>query len=159
MKATFEKKEGRWSFADSGHRVAHFFGKSAWCDRPIVEESALLGLPLGRDSNLDRPQNLLDLDHDAAVELYRLVRDGDSPQTVVDGFLEAVTRRAGDTISHVVLKAADQVILFDHLVQLIPDAKTIAITRDGRDAAISAMHYKRMVKDKPWFTGTADYWS
>ena len=51
-----------------------------------------------------------------------------------------------------VLKAADQIMCFDQLHAASPDSTKIVIMRDGRDAAISAMHFGKLMKkwDAPW---------
>ncbi|MFT6275528.1 MAG: hypothetical protein ACJAZ0_001627 [Halioglobus sp.] len=51
-----------------------------------------------------------------------------------------------------VLKAADQVMALHQLQQYSPHSRKLAIIRDGRDAAISAMHYRQLMskRDAPW---------
>ena len=52
----------------------------------------------------------------------------------------------------VVLKAADQIMCFSQLQSASPDSTKIVVMRDGRDAAISALHYGRLMEkwDAPW---------
>jgi len=52
----------------------------------------------------------------------------------------------------IVLKAADQLVSLRQLQQLSPHSRKIAIIRDGRDAAISAVHYRKLMlkRDAPW---------
>jgi hypothetical protein len=59
----------------------------------------------------------------------------------------------------VVLKAADQVLCLSKLIELSPASRKIVIIRDGRDAAISAMHFGRLMQkqDTPWQPRSVDY--
>lgn len=52
----------------------------------------------------------------------------------------------------IVLKAADQLISLQQLQQYSPHSRKIAIIRDGRDAAISAIHYRKLMQKRnaPW---------
>ena len=52
----------------------------------------------------------------------------------------------------IVLKAADQIMCFDQLQACSPHSTKIVIMRDGRDAALSALHYSELMKkwDAPW---------
>ena len=56
-----------------------------------------------------------------------------------------------------VLKGADQVLCFDALREWRPQAPKIAIVRDGRDAAVSAFHYRQLMRSGAWpgITGTS----
>jgi hypothetical protein len=149
--------------ADRDHRLSHFFGMSAWCNRNQFDRDPVESLAAGEHAvpqkiNLDRPQGFADLQPDTALDLYRRVRDAGQPQDALDAFVAATAAAATSEMSHLVLKAADQVAVFDLLSAWQPGARKIAITRDGRDAAISAAHYKQLMQDAPWFSGDADYW-
>ena len=76
----------------------------------------------------------------------------------MDASIEA-TSWAAEGRSHLVLKAADQIAVFDSLGKYQPDAPKLAITRDGRDAAISGLHYRRLMAKEgaPWFGGEAGF--
>ncbi len=79
----------------------------------------------------------------------------------MDAFLRFNVMDAPDHLSHLVLKAADQIRVFDLLQRWQPDAPKIAITRDGRDAAISAIAYRRLMREQgaPWVVEETDYFT
>ena len=54
--------------------------------------------------------------------------------------------------STVAFKAADQVPNLSKLHSLMPHTRTLAIVRDGRDAAVSARHYEKLMREQeaPW---------
>jgi hypothetical protein len=59
----------------------------------------------------------------------------------------------------VVLKAADQIMCLDQLQASSPLSTKIVIMRDGRDAAISALHFGELMKkwDAPWQAKPLNY--
>lgn len=157
VKATFDWRQGH-HLAESEHRTKAFFGSSAWCPDDIGAgiESGSHDSDRPSSRNHRRPQSYKDLEPETVRKLYREIRDADEPDDVVNGFLSAVASGATDQ-SHLVLKAADQIAVLDLLDRVQPNSPKIAITRDGRDAAISAMHYKKLVENQPWFSGHASY--
>ena len=58
-----------------------------------------------------------------------------------------------------VLKGADQILCLDALQACYPRAPKIAIVRDGRDAALSAFHYRGLMREKrmAWHHGHLSY--
>ena len=145
-------------------RLRFFFCKSAWSSSPETPTHLDAGQhPTAFDAevrNFAIPQSIRDLSPAQAVELYSRIRDAAHPHQALDAFIEAVSAEESGA-SHVVLKAADQVSVLDALQRWQPDAKKIAITRDGRDAAISALHYKKLMKERnaAWLQGSEqDYW-
>jgi hypothetical protein len=78
---------------------------------------------------------------------FSALRDAGEPVTAMDGFLAALmpSLPAGRRL---VLKGADQVLCFDALREWRPDAPKIAIVRDGRDAAVSAFHYRQLMRER-----------
>jgi hypothetical protein len=107
-----------------------------------------------------RPRTLMDLPSEAVTTLYKRIKEADCPEDAMDAFLEAVcTGTQG--ISHVALKAADQTEVFEVLKVWQPKAKKILILRDGRDAALSGLHYTSLMQelDAPYRDSEKDYWA
>ena len=86
-----------------------------------------------------RPRTLMDLPSEAVTTLYHRIKEADCPEDAMDAFLEAVSTGT-EGMSYVALKAADQIEVFPLLKIWQSKAEKIAIIRDGRDAALSALH-------------------
>lgn len=157
IRAAYEFEGRSTRPAGHAHRVERLFSLSAWSRQDPTEALARGEHPEPRQFDPSRPQGFADLPREAALALYREAVEGTDPHRLLDAFLAAVSSRG--EASHLVLKAADQIWLHDALQEWQPDAPKIAITRDGRDAAISAAHYKRLMAadGAPWLTGSADY--
>lgn len=160
VRAVYRKGRRAIEAAPRDHRLRGFFGTSAWC-----REDPLDALQRGDHQDpgppkLGRPQGFADLAPQMALDLYRAVRDLDDPHQTMDAFVTA-TSNASEGQTTLVLKAADQIAMFDQLQAWRPESPKVAITRDGRDAAISALHYRRLMaeqgapwyKDAPWYKG------
>ncbi len=139
-------------------RLDFFFGRTAWCSTNIRTEIRDRALPQPGPRRFDRPQSVSDLDPDVVYWMANAIATSQDPNEALDAFLRGVTDPAPEQATHVVLKGADQVAVFDQLQAWQPDAPKIAITRDGRDASISALHYKKLMEGKPWYAGETDYW-
>lgn len=141
-------------------RLAEFFDRSGWCTRwdgeRWLHRDAVARLAAGEDHaqrppDEDRLQKFDNLTPEAAHRLYERVNAATHPFEAMDAWLEAVSEPwAGK--SHIVLKAADQVVGFRVLQAWRPDAPKLFITRDGRDASISEEHYRSLMaeRDAPW---------
>ena len=107
----------------------------------------------------DKPANFSHLSDASARSLVDAVRDAGDPASLLRALL-AANAGLSNTATHLVLKAADQIAVFDRLRELQPDAKKLVIMRDGRDAAISAVHFRKLMKKQgaPWYRAEADYW-
>lgn len=83
--------------------------------------------------------------------LIENVRDTEDPGQIPRYFYDYLQQQCqpGTTL---VLKAADQILCLPLLQQLAPDSTKIAIVRDGRDTAISAIHYDALMQQRrsPW---------
>jgi hypothetical protein len=151
-------------------RLHHFFDRSGWC---------AISSPTGWD-NMDviarfkqgkefkrtlpdpaKPQRFINLSSSTVHTLYHRLKTAIHPEEAMDAFLEAVCDD-WQNMSYVVLKAADQLRVFKALQTWQPHAKKIVITRDGRDAAISAVHFRKLMRElqPPWFkeNPVRDYW-
>src|SRR5206468_1250727 len=62
------------------------------------------------------------------------------PEAAMDAFVGALSSNRSSA-SHLVLKAADQIPVINSLDKWQPHARKVVITRDGRDASISAQHF------------------
>ncbi|MEM9568404.1 MAG: sulfotransferase domain-containing protein [Cyanobacteria bacterium P01_E01_bin.34] len=145
-------------------RLTLFFGKSAWS--PSAETPGHLDAgqhPTAvavEQREFSRPQSIRDLSQAEATGLYSRILAAEHPHQAMDAFLETVSARESGA-SYVVLKAAHQISVLDALQEWRPGAKKIAITRDVRDAAISALHYKKLMKERnaTWLQGSEkSYW-
>jgi hypothetical protein len=105
-----------------------------------------------------KPLGFLNLPMAVRLQAYRAVHDAASPEEAMDGFLAAlapvlVGRR-------LVLKGADQILCLDALQRWRPAAPKLAIVRDGRDAAVSAYHYRRLMRERrmAWQHSHLSFW-
>jgi SAM-dependent methyltransferase len=143
--------------APENDRLHRFFDGSGWCayyetsearwvDRDVVARfdrgETIPTVPGDRS----RPQMFMNLPSEAATTLYQRIKGANCPEDAMDAFLQAVCTHS-EGLSHVVLKAADQVAVFDTLQAWQPEAKKIVIMRDGRDATISAIHYQKLMTE------------
>jgi hypothetical protein len=80
-------------------------------------------------------------------QAFSALRDAREPAIAMDGFLAALMP-AFPAGRRLVLKGADQVLCFDALREWRPAAPKIAIVRDGRDAAVSAFHYRQLMRER-----------
>ena len=128
----------------------------------IVE---LLNLKLKQDVSAWVPADkkplfsFLDLPRQSLIALYKQIAAAQSVYEAGDAFIEAV-RSLCTPEQVVVLKAADQIARYDYLRAWKPAAKKIVIVRDGRDAAISAMHYRNLMRSlqSAYLRGEYTYW-
>ena len=79
------------------------------------------------------------------------VRDADDLCRVPLRYFEHLQRQCEPGVP-IVLKAADQIMCLEKLQQCSPHSQKIVIIRDGRDAAISALHYGELMNKwgAPW---------
>jgi hypothetical protein len=158
------------ALAPTRERLERFFDKSTWCtvhtaagwEYVDVVARFECGEPIPtRAWNRSQPRKFMHLSTAAAGALYRQIKTATTPEQAMDAFLEAVCTDAREE-SHVVLKAADQISKFQILKAWQPEAKKIVITRDGRDASISARHFEELMRElKPWHGSPfgTDYWN
>lgn len=97
--------------------------------------------------NVATPQSFFALNKDIAATFLDRVRNSSSEQVLVDNFLETIASYSCDA-QYSVVKAADQIAVFDRLKKLIPNRKCVLIIRDGRDASISALHYRQLMMER-----------
>lgn len=147
-------------------RLANVFGKSAFCalkaeqlaqaERDSVYRSpapqAIAALrklvqadSRGVPSAAGRPMSFLNFEPALLERAFAALRDAGTPALAMDGFLAALAP-GYPAQRRLVLKGADQVLCFDALQGWRPGAPKIAIVRDGRDAAVSAFHYRRVMR-------------
>lgn len=159
-------RDGR-SLLPARERLANVFGKSAFCglkaeqlaqalrnglyERPAHDAvAALQGLlraegSKGQPGVDGRPLMFLNFDTPLLEHAFEAVRVATDSKTAMDGLLKALGPGypAGRRL---VLKGADQILCLDALRGYYPDTACLAIVRDGRDAAVSAFHYRRLVR-------------
>jgi hypothetical protein len=105
-----------------------------------------------------KPMGFLNFPPLLLEQAFTALRDAKNPGAAVDGFL-ATLAPGYPAGKRLVLKGADQVLCFDALQHLKPAAPKIAIVRDGRDAAVSAFHYRQLMRQKrmAWHHGYLSY--
>lgn len=112
----------------------------------------------GRPGVYNRPLGFTNFEVPLQEQAFAAVRDAVSPKAAMDGFLAALA--PGYPAGHrLVLKGADQILCLDALRECYPRAPMIAIVRDGRDAAVSAFHYRRVMRSQrmAWHHGHLSY--
>jgi hypothetical protein len=96
--------------------------------------------------------------HNDLLTLMQAVRDCSQTEQIPTLFFEALRSQ---TIpgSRIATKAADQLMQLTALKKASPGSRTIAIVRDGRDAAISARHFEHLMRKReaPWRAQNASY--
>jgi Sulfotransferase domain len=162
-------KRGAVTPASAPQRLERFFTKSTWCNCYTAAgweyTDVVARFEQGEDIptrpwNRSQPNKFMHLSTGTARALYHQIKSATSPEEAMDAFLAAVCADARQE-SHVVLKAADQISKLEILQAWQPTAKKIVITRDGRDAAISAQHFEELMSEiKPWHGSPygANYW-
>lgn len=162
-------KSGVAVLAPTAERLNRFFDKSMWCNAytPSGWEYADVvarfqrGEPIPtRPWHRNQPRKFMHLSAEAARALYEKVVAATAPEQAMNAFLQAVSTDA-DKETHVVLKSAAQISRLEILRAWQPSAKKIIITRDGRDAAISAAHFEELMREFKPTRGSppvASYW-
>ncbi len=170
VKATYDIDASGARLKPVSDRLHHFFDGAGWCtyrkdgewhNTDIVARMEK-GEPLvTSERNPQMRQKFQHLRADTAHRLYRAVRDATAANEAMDAFVEAVCE-GWDDMTHVVFKGADQISVFGQLMAWRPNARKIVITRDGRDAAISTIHFHELLRDvaPPWHEAKSDldYW-
>lgn len=160
IKATCRFDGVNVSLLPQQERLKNFFDGSNWCtkfdgadwkykDTIARFEAGDTFEQVKADPN--KVQKFMHLDSETAHKLYNIIKNAASTFEVMDAFYDAITTGCDDK-KYMVIKAADQVSVFDILEAWKPDALKINITRDGRDASISATHYRKLMKEReaPW---------
>lgn len=112
--------------------------------------------PLGTD--LHRPLVFQNLPPPSLEQAFAALAAAQAVKPAMDGFLAALAP-ALPAGRRLVLKGADQVLCLDALHDYYPRAAKLAIVRDGRDAAVSAFHYRELMREKrmAWHHGYLSY--
>jgi len=90
---------------------------------------------------LDRPLGLLNLPQERLAAAFAALADAQDVPAAMEGFLSGLAP-ALPAGRRLVLKGADQILCLEALRACYPTVPKIAIVRDGRDAAVSAFHYR-----------------
>lgn len=157
IRAAYEGSPPRARLRPVDDRLRMVFSSSAWSREDVIPDLEAGRHPTARKTKDNNPRSFRDLDEVTATIMYRRIKWANHPHQVLDAFHAGVT--AGSAASFVVYKAADQIALLSLLDRWKPEGRKIAITRDGRDAAISAEHYKRLMEqsEAPWYSGSREY--
>jgi hypothetical protein len=98
-------------------------------------------LPMDRKPLL----SMLALPRPAIIDLYRKIKGTTDIYAAADAFIECLSSVPPQSCV-LVLKGADQIARYEYLKAWRPGAKKIVIVRDGRDAAISALHFDALIR-------------
>lgn len=147
-------------------RLTNIFGKSSFCglraeqlaaaaslyELPPEQAIAALAAILGSGRRVTgvrpirkKPAGFLNFEPARLAEAFTAVRGAGTPAKAMDGFLAALAP-ALPAGRQLVLKGADQILCLDALQDWRPRAPKLAIVRDGRDAAVSAFHYREVMR-------------
>ncbi|HEY1991928.1 MAG TPA: sulfotransferase domain-containing protein [Gammaproteobacteria bacterium] len=112
--------------------------------------------PIGAD--LQRPLVFLNFPSARLEEAFAAIDAARDVPTAMAGFLAGLAP-ALPKGRRLVLKGADQILCLDALQDYYPRAAKMAIVRDGRDAAVSAFHYRELMREKrmAWHHGHLSY--
>jgi SAM-dependent methyltransferase len=155
VKAVCDFRGRTYSLAPLRDRLYRVFDGSGWCAYhdgtqwhydDVVSRFERNELIESSPGDLSRSQMFMNLAPEVALTLYRRITNAQHPHEAMNAFLEAVCAGGGDA-THVVLKGCDQIAVFDALQEWQPQAKKVVITRDGRDAALSALHFTRLMNE------------
>ncbi|HLW74565.1 MAG TPA: sulfotransferase domain-containing protein [Gammaproteobacteria bacterium] len=149
-------------------RLANVFGRSAFCAlrteqleraRPLYglpPDEAVAGLaqlfaadgPKGGPwVSRGKPLSFQNFTPELLANAFAALRRASTPQAAMDGLLAALAPGLPRE-RRLVLKGADQILCLDALSDWRPEAPRIAIVRDGRDAAVSAFHYRELMRTR-----------
>lgn len=142
---------------DQDERCEYLFERNAWSQRNVTP--ALEGTAEWEQVEIDAslPLDIRALDLETVRSLHASVAAAATLSEIGDAFVaaNATVARSGET--HLVIKAANQIEFVEEIRNWRPDARLVCIVRDGRDAAISASHYRKVVSDRPWYGGERSY--
>ena len=112
--------------------------------------------PLG--TGLTRPLTFLNFAPPYLEAAFAGLSDAQDVSMAMAGFLGGLAP-ALPPERRLVLKGADQILCLDALQDYFPHAPKIAIVRDGRDAAVSAFHYRELMRERrmAWHHGHLSY--
>jgi sulfotransferase family protein len=100
-----------------------------------------------------------DLTAPALERLFKDIAGAADVYQAADLFIESVAAplQPGQTL---VLKGADMIARYAYLKAWRPQARKLVIVRDGRDAAISAVHFRRLMRSvkRAHVDAQNDYW-
>ena len=103
--------------------------------------------------------SLPDLTRADLEALYTAVRDARGVYEAADAFVNIVSHclHEGETL---VIKGADLIARYAELSRWRPKARKIIVVRDGRDAALSALHFRRLMRsvNSRHVDAVDDYW-
>jgi len=165
IRGLFETAGHRSSSRAPADRMRQILGRYPFC-RLDAKELGLLASgdrsPLdaprrNKDEEHATPQRLLDLPSEVAHGVLEMLLSSESSEEVARELLGRLSR-ALPSKSGVVLKSADQLPCLGKLREIFPDARKLVVIRDGRDAAVSAFHFRRLMakKNVPWRTANPE---
>lgn len=144
---TFLREAGQLRFKKIRSPIATFIDCMAESKMRHPQICARIANPSGR-SGMVRPVTFDDVSDDCLEQVIDGIWSHDEPMEMLNGFIRGMEHEFFGQAKVLVMKGADQVARFDLLNQWMPNAKKIAIVRDGRDACISAYHFRTIMQEK-----------
>tara|TARA_A100001391_G_scaffold198974_1_gene181319 strand:+ start:1418 stop:2269 length:852 start_codon:yes stop_codon:yes gene_type:complete len=94
----------------------------------------------------------------ALIRFITNIQESESAVAAVHAYFSYLQSQC-DSSAYIALKAADQIPCLPLLQSASPSSKKIAVIRDGRDAAVSAEHFRQLMNkvDAPWTPGVSSY--
>jgi len=104
--------------------------------------------------------SIVDVPRPSLIALYNSIAAVSSIYDAGNAFLETMYSVVGQRCA-LILKGADLIARYGYLQQWKPHTKKFLIVRDGRDVAISAMNYKRLMRSvkRANVDDEDDYWN
>ena len=120
-------------------------------EEPLSEIKDLLDSRRTTSFHVNQPITFLDLEWKAQEVILKSAFKCKNAKRFLADFLN-INSIARNDFNTIVLKAADQLPVFAHLNTVFPDDPKVIVIRDGRDAAISALHYRKLMRERgaPW---------
>ncbi|MGE5625977.1 MAG: sulfotransferase domain-containing protein [Bacillota bacterium] len=149
-------------------RLANVFGKSAFCAlraEQLAQARGLYRVPAaeavaglaslfaaeegksGPWISRGKPLGFMNFQPETLTAAFAALQRSVTPAAAMDGFLTALAPGLPPG-RRLVLKGADQILCLDALQAWRPRSPKIAIVRDGRDAAVSAFHYRELMRER-----------
>ena len=147
--------------------MANFYSKNTWCNIPnnflsnqhIIKQKprltvdqieSLSKIKFNQKEKMGQLQDFFNFPKSQALNLFMAMSNSDDGNKIIQYFIDSNSKITGNR--RLVTKAADQIAVIEKLHEIFPAAPKILIIRDGRDACISALKFKQLMKERraPW---------
>lgn len=160
VRAYFDGSPGSLQPRDHIDRAKHFFTRYPYFRANEEQFARMISMDTRFDALVQQnesgqgPQTFNNLSPQAQRDIVDLVLGAEDYPTLLRGFAsinQGSSRR-------VVFKSADQLPVCHKIREVFDHAKQVVIIRDGRDAAVSARHFRDLMRKRaaPWLRETRD---